>query len=244
MILNRFANNLRIDVNFESEMLVQCLSLFNQCSKIVEEVGVFIDGKEDYNLDSGTILLDKLDEINMVKVNKIESFHINAMSGYQDLRRRLFDTFEAYSPLMGIINNNLDAFIPLDINELNEVHKLAKIVVGNLGIFILRQYEFEDAIAGGKMEFSLEMYLKNNNMDSDALVNMYNAIKTKVDTYRPTIEIFDEHPELEEAFMEKVGPWFYDINYMEYQDVLDVINEKLDPEDLKVKLNGGTDGDL
>ena len=244
MVINSFANSVKVDINYELRALEQGMRLFNTCNRLIDSIKNYLDDQSSYDLDSGLILLDKLDEVVSVELGTLESFSLNSVSGYQDLRRRLFDTFEAYYPLKAIISSSLEVFVPLDINELQEVNFLLKVVAGHLGIFIVRQYEFESAKNGEEMEFSLKMYLENNKIDKEGFISLYEGMLNRVNEYRPRIGIFDEHPELEEAFMEKVGPWFYDINYIEYQDVMDVINEKLDPEDLKVKLNGGTDGDL
>lgn len=244
MVLNNFSIGVKVDINYELRTIEQGMRLFKTANRLIDSIEVFLNDESKYDMDNGLILLDKLDEVICVDIATLESFSLNAVSGYQDLRRRLFDCFEAYYPLKAIITSNLESFIPLDINELNEVHFLMKTMAGHLGIFITRQFEFESFKEGNAPEMSLEMYLANNKMDKQAFLDLYKGMQERITLYRPKIEIFDEHPELEESFMEKVGPWFYDINYMDYQDVLDVINDKLDPEDLKAKLNGGTDGDL
>ena len=242
MEINKYSNTVQVDSNYLINALEEGMKLFNLSNKLIDSIVPFIEDKSKYDLDNGTILLDKLEELTSLNVKTVESFHLNAVSGYQDLRRRLFDTFESYYRLLAIINPTLDAFIPLDMDELNEVLELLKRMSGHLGIFIMRQFEFETSKEN--MEFAVEVYLGNHKMGLSDLETLYTYMMNKVNEYRPRIETFDEYPHLEEQFMEKVGPWFYDIDYIKYEDVIAVIEDKLDPEDLKVKLNGGSNGDL
>lgn len=243
MIINRFANNVKIDIKYELATLEEGVNLFNLCNKLIDEIEVYLNNEEEYDLDNGIILLDSLDALTSIRVSTLESFHLNAVSGYQDLRRRLFDAFEAFYPLKAIVSSSLEVFVPLDENELNDVYSLLKIVAGHLGLFIVRQYEFEKYKKGAEPEFSLRMYLENNKIGFEQFVEWFDGMLNRIEKYRPRIDTFDEHPELEDLFMEKVGPWFYDIKYIDYKDVLAIINDELDPEDLKAKLNGN-DGDL
>lgn len=242
MEINKYLTGVQIDNRYLTETLEQSVALFKLSSKLIDFIKVYTDGEEVYDLDNGIVLLDRIEEITTIHVNAIESFHLNSVSGYQDLRRRLFDTFESYYRMKAIIMPTLESFIPLDMNELNEILSLLKRLSGHLGVFILRQYGLDDL--NGELEFSVETFKGNSRMTDEDLVNLCNVIKEKIKEYRPRIETFDEYPELEEQFMEKVGPWFYDVDYIAYQDVIDVINEKLHPDDLKAKLNGGNDGDL
>lgn len=244
MIINRFANNVKIDINYELNTLEEGLNLFNLCNRLIGEIEVYLTNEEEYDLDNGIILLDSLDALTSIRLSTLESFHINAVSGYQDIRRRLFDAFEALYPLKAIVASSLEVFVPLDEDELTDVYELLKIVSGHIGIFIFRQFEFMKYKNGEEPEFSLKMYLENHKISFEGFLDLYKGLLNKVKIYRPRIDTFDEHPELEDLFMEKVGPWFYDIKYIDYKDVLDVINDKLDPEDLKVKLNGEDNGDL
>ena len=75
--------------------------------------------------------------------------------------------------------------------------------------FVLQDFEIEDTLEGiaSGGEYSIDEvfdgYLKANSLSVEEFAETFNQY---YQTYKFKLEVFDEHPELEEAFEKVVGP--------------------------------------
>lgn len=243
MKLNKeFSGN--VDSNYLIDVFKEGFNLLRKYDSLINFASEYIENPSSYTTDEGILFLDVVGDIIELNLGAISSFHLNSLSGYQDLKRRISDAFENYYKLVDLVTPDYDAFLPIELDNLKEALGLAKSSYGHLALFLVRQFEMEGLTEENfkeEVEFSLENACKDLGISSPkAVLDIRDFLTNKVSEYKPQIEIFDEYPELEDKFFEKVGKEFYDLDYLTYEDVMNIIDEKLDPEDLKKKLNDST----
>ena len=230
-----------IDANFLINVFKEGFNLLRKYDSIINTGLDYIENPSTYTTDEGIIFLDIVGEFLDLEIENLTTFYIDSISGYQDLKRRLCDGFEFYYKVRDLVLDDYDAFLPIEMDNLKELVKLCKSSYGHIALFLVRQFEMETLTEENfkdVVEFSLENACKDLGISSaESVLNLRGLLLEKVSEYKPRIEIFDEYPELEDKFFNKVGNEFYDLEYLTYDDVMNVIEEKLDPEDLKRKLN-------
>lgn len=240
MKLNRDFEN-SIDSNYLVSVFKDGFALLRKYDNLIEYIEGYVENPSSYDNDEGIIFLDVIGELIDLNISNLDRFYINSYSGYQDLKRRLSDGFEAYYKVLEIVTPDYDAFLPIQMKDLERVLRLLKSSYGHLALFLVRQFEMEELTVENfknTVEFSLENACKDLGfIDAESVLTLRGFLSDKVREYKPKIEIFDEYPELEDRFFEKVGQEFYDLDYLTYDDVINIIEEKLDPDDLKRRLD-------
>lgn len=229
------------DSNFLMVVFKDGFNLLRKYDNLIVSIENYLEDPSSYTTDEGIIFLDIVGDLIELDVEHLTTFHINSISGYQDLKRRLSDGFENYYKLIDLLTPDYDAFLPIELSNLKEALRLAKNSYGHFALFLVRQFEMDDLTEENfesNVEFSLENACKDLGISGAFnVLSLRDLLNEKVKEYKPRIEIFDEYPDLEDKFFNKVGTEFYDLDYLTYEDVINVIEEKLDPEDLKRKLN-------
>lgn len=227
---NNFLGN--VDATFLVDVLTQSMRLYNASEDLIENVEGSLKDSTDFNADLGYEILTRLEDLVDSNLTAIERFYEGRVSGYPELNRRLKDVLINFNHIKRIINPLLDEFVPLTFDESKAVLKYLKAVVGHLCIFIRKQYELEDYLDGKEPEFSLEVYMSNTGLGRDEIESLNIKLAARAIAYRPRIAIFEEYPQLEQPFFDRVGEEFYDLEYLNVQYVLDVVNDKMSAEDL------------
>lgn len=229
------------DANFLINVFKEGFNLLRKYDNLINTGLDYLEDPSTYTTDEGIIFLDIVGEFLDLEIENLTTFYIDSISGYQDLKRRLCDGFEFYYKIRDLVIDDYDAFLPIEMDNLKELVRLCKSSYGHIALFLVRQFEMESLTVenfNDVVEFSLENGCRDLGISTaTAVIDLRGLLLEKVSEYKPRIEIFDEYPELEDKFFNKVGNEFYDLEYLTYDDVMDVIEERLDPEDLKRKLN-------
>ena len=240
MKLNNGYNG-NVDSNFLISVFKDGFNLLRKYDYVINSIEGYLKDPNSYTTDEGIIFLDVIGDVIEIEIPSLTSFYLNSISGYQDLKRRLSDGFDSYYKLVDLVSSDYDAFLPIEMDNLKETLRLAKTSYGHLALFLVRQFEMEsihEENYNERIEFSLENACKDLGFATmNSVFDLREYLLTKVSEYKPKIEIFDEYPDLEDKFFNKVGQEFYDLEYLTYEDVIDIIEEKLDPEDLKRRLD-------
>lgn len=240
MKLNRFYSG-DADSKFLISVFKEGFTLLTKLDYVIDSVEGYLENPDSYVVDEGLIFLDVLGDVLDLSIKNLDSFYVNSLSGYQDLKRRISDAFDNYYKFKDLVQDDYDAFVPVEFKVLPELLKVTKSCYGHLALFLVRQYEMEELTLENfteKVEFSLENACKDLGISSpEDVLKIRGLLLERVSEYKPKIEVFDEYPDLEDKFFEKVGNDFYDLDYLTYEDVMDIIEERLDPEDLRKRLD-------
>lgn len=230
-----------VDSNYLISVFKDGFSLLRKYDVLIGSIEGYLEEPSSYTTDNGIIFLDEVGDLLELEIPNLYKFYINSISGYLDLKRRLSDGFDAYYKLVELVTPDYDAFLPIEIDNLKEALRLIKVSYGHLSLFLVRQFEMEELTEENfkdTVEFSLENACKDLGFPTAKnVLELREFLLSKISEYKPKIEIFDEYPELEDKFFNKVGQEFYDLNYLTYDDVINVIEERLDPDDLKRRLD-------
>lgn len=243
MKLNRLYSG-DADSMFLISVFKEGFTLLRKLDYVIESLENYLENPNSYDIDEGLIFLDAIGDVLDLDVHNLDTFYVNSLSGYQDLKRRISDAFDNYYKFRDLVQGDYDAFVPVEFKNLEVLLKYSKSCYGHLSLFLVRQFEMEELTLenfNDKVEFSLQNACKDLGINNaESVLKVRGFLLEKVNAYKPKIEIFDEYPELEDKFYEKVGQEFYDSDYLTYEDVINVIEEKLDPEDLKKRLDEAT----
>lgn len=235
---NNYSSN--VDSKFLIDVFKEGFSLLRVYDKLIDLVEGHVENPDGYGNDEGIILLDYMTDLMELDITSLNTFYINSISGYQDLKRRLSDSFDYYYKIIEKVTPDYEAYLPIEIPDLKEVVSMMKASYGHMALFLVRQFEMESLTLENfkdTVEFSLENACSEFGLGAEGILSLRQLLLERVTEYRPRISVFDEYPDLEDKFFNKVGVEFYDLNYLTYTDVMNVIEDKLDPEDLKRKLN-------
>lgn len=190
--VERFSEFFASCVNTVSS-LIELDELFNDfLDKNIEEDELF-DALDDLSLDSDAIY-----------------FIAKSFSSINISRNKyLANTAE----LLKVFEDNVYKIVSVgrdpDKGDVLILQKELKRVVGGLVYFVLQDFEIEDTLEGiaSGGEYSIDEvfdgYLKANSLSVEEFAETFNQY---YQTYKFKLEVFDEHPELEEAFEKVVGP--------------------------------------
>lgn len=231
---NNFLGN--FDATFLTDVLKTSMTIYNKGEALISDIVGYVNGTVPYTNDEGYMILDQLEEFVQTDISSLVKFYDGRTSGYFDLNRRLKDVIKNFYRVKDVVDPLLDEFVPLTLNELKGVLKYTKAMVGHLCVFVRKQYEFADYLNGGKCEFSLEVYMHDNNLTKEDINNLDIKMAARAIAYRPKIAVFEQYPDLEQPFFDKVGEEFYDLEFINVKHVLDIINDVISPEDLLKEL--------
>lgn len=221
-----------VDATFFVEVLTQSMKLYTNSEDLIINVEDSLKDSSNFNADLGYEILTRFEDLMDSNLSQLERFYEGRVSGYPELNRRLKDVLINFNQIKRVISPLLDEFVPLTFEESKGVLKYLKFLVGHLCIFIRKQFELEDYLAGNEPEFSLEVYMSNMGLTFDDVKSLNIKLAARAIAYRPKIAIFEEYPQLEQPFFDRVGEEFYDLEYLNVQYVLDVVNDKMSAEDL------------
>ena len=240
MKLNKLYNG-DVDSKFLISVFKEGFTLLRKLDDVIDSVEGYLENPDGYVIDEGLIFLDVLGDVLDLSIKNLDSFYVNSLSGYQDLKRRISDAFDNYYKLVDLVQGDYDAFVPIEFKVLPELLKVSRSCYGHLALFLVRQFEMESLTVenfNDVVEFSLENACKDLGINTaQNVIKIRDLLLERVSEYKPKIEVFDEYPDLEDKFFEKVGQEFYDLEYLTYEDVMAIIEERLDPEDLRKRLD-------
>lgn len=234
---NNFLGN--FDATFLTDVLKTSMTVYNKGEALISEIVGYVNGTVPYTNDEGYMVLDQLEEFVQTDISQLEKFYDGRTSGYFDLNRRLKDVIKNFYRVKDVVEPLLDEFVPLTLNELKGVLKYTKAMVGHLCVFVRKQYEFADYLNTGRCEFSLEVYMHDNNLTKTDINDLDIKMAARAIAYRPKIAVFEQYPDLEQPFFDKVGEEFYDLEYINVKHVLDIVNDVITAEDLLKELYEG-----
>lgn len=234
---NNFLGN--FDATFLTDVLKTSMTVYNKGEALISEIVGYVNGTVPYTNDEGYMVLDQLEEFVQTDISQLEKFYDGRTSGYFDLNRRLKDVIKNFYRVKDVVEPLLDEFVPLTLNELKGVLKYTKAMIGHLCVFVRKQYEFADYLNTGRCEFSLEVYMHDNNLTKTDINDLDIKMAARAIAYRPKIAVFEQYPDLEQPFFDKVGEEFYDLEYINVKHVLDIVNDVITAEDLLKELYEG-----
>lgn len=226
-----------VDATFLVEVLKESINLYNKGEDLIVNVTDLAKDESAYCTDVGYEVLSRFEDLLESKLEMIYRFFDGRVSGYPEMNRRVNDLLSLFEKNKRVIEPLLDEFVPLTFKEFNFVLNNLKAMIGHLCIFIRKQYELDSYLEGQAPEFSLEVYMNSNGFDKAWVESLVVKLAARAIAYRPRIAIFDEYPEFEQPFFDRVGDEFYDLEYLNVQYVLDVVNDNLSVEDLLTLLN-------
>lgn len=232
------SNNLcgSLDSSFYVNLLSECMKLYNSGDRLIYTISDYL--KEDnFDADAGYEVLSILEDFLDFELPYLNLFFEGRASGYPDLNRRLKDILINLDNIKFVVEPLLDEFVPLTLSEAEGVKTYLMHAIGHLCIFIKRQFELTDYINEDVLEFSLEVYMSDNNLVKEDIEKLYIQLTARSIAYRPKVAVFEEYPNLEQPFFDKVGDEFYDLEFINPALVIDVINDKITPEELLTLIN-------
>ena len=81
--------------------------------------------------------------------------------------------------------------------------------------------------------------MHDNNLTKTDINDLDIKMAARAIAYRPKIAVFEQYPDLEQPFFDKVGEEFYDLEYINVKHVLDIVNDVITAEDLLKELYEG-----
>lgn len=239
MLLNKLQLMKDVDTQYLLEVLTSSL-------KIIKEGVLVLDLMENYTKDEGANyqpnvdgygVLSSIEEVIDLDYSSINKFYLSNATGHADLVRRQRDFLDGFTRFLDASNSLLDLYVPPTYVELVELEKLLKSSIGHLCVFVRKQFEFDNLEVSDKVDFVLQTYLDNNGISLEDALKIDVFLLSKIVQYRPKIAVFDKYPEYEVRFFDLVGEEFYDMEYLDIAKVLDIINEKITPEELLEEIN-------
>lgn len=237
MKLNNLQVLSKVDTPYLVSVLEKCMSINKLCNSIIVELTPYMTKEVEYTTDEGYAVLSTLEEIVDVDYKDLQKFYEGNVSGNPAMIRRVRDFLYNYSRALDYVDEALGPYVPLTFEELNRVYVLLGHALGHLCIFIRSQFEFSEYVEDGVLDYVLEVYLKNNSLTKEDAARINADLKLKAEMYRPKIAVFDKYPEYEESFFDIVGEEFYDLEYLDVKQVVEVIEGKLSPEGLLEAIN-------
>lgn len=235
-----------------TNMVDEVYSMINDLVGVVKSLNRFIDDKIDDD-----DLLDILEEAQISSYANFNKFALDSSSNISSLNRsvrtmidvKVYDAngdVEKEVPgLISTFNKEISQIVysgaAPSISEIEKMRTFLSKMIGALAYFL-------------KFEFNLDKSIETSETDDmivDAVISEYcdridesvldwcNTIMEVLKVYRPRLEVFDEHPELEEQFDVIMGPYLTD--GMSEDLTLDIVNDviagKISPQDVWGILN-------
>lgn len=227
----------------------KCENLFGECYTVLttlRELKEIMVTEEEYNTKHDSIedfeyyQLDVLEGILEINVGATIDIFVKAVGSKDACTHRRLRTFQQeFEGLKGRAERYAMAYLPLMENELND---LADSIIECLGQITFYMY----------YQFGMDIFMKGFVEDADELevdINMFNycdkagldITKTAVmidkvrQENKPTLPVFDEIPELEEAFYELVGAHVKDFEKLESKLTVSDVKFMVDNKDLDVQ---------
>ena len=155
------------------------------------------------------------------------------------LARRLKNAMEYYQSGIGLIRDYTTAYVPLSEDEINKLTTCVNGILGHLSMFIYYEFNLDETLQtledGTELivDINIYQYCESQSRDLKDLILYVRNIR---DSYRPSLPIFEEHPEYENVFYDIAGPFVQDFDSLEdslvAEDVLRVVcDDSLDIEE-------------
>lgn len=127
------------------------------------------------------------------------------------------------------------------ISEVEKIKSFVSKMIGNLAYFLKFEFKIDDTLKSAEDGEMIVDAAVSEYCDSadEPVVDWCNSILDVLKVYKPKLEVFDEHPELEEPFATIMGPFLTDgiSEDLTIDIVNDVISGKISPQDIWGILN-------
>lgn len=163
--------------------------------------------------------------------------------------RRLRSALDFKAKTLALVEQLSNAYVPLSDNEIRTLKKLMGQTIGHLSTFIYYQFGLDvtkECIKNNEdteVNIDLLQYCEVLQQSVEDLLNIVDSARL---TFRPSMPIFEEFPELEEEFIDIAGAYVQDFevldDYITKEDVITVLeNPNLDLESFIQAIEGRKD---
>lgn len=227
----------------------KCLNLFGECFtvlNVLRDLKEIMVTEEEYNTKHEAIedfeyyQLDVLEQILEINVGTTIDIFIKAVGSKDACTHRRLRMFQQeFAGLKAGAEKYSMAYLPLMENELNDLEDSIVECLGQITYYMYYQFGMDIFMKGfvedaDELEVDINMF---NYCDKAGLEITKTAVmidKTRQEN-KPTLPVFDEIPELEEAFYELVGAHVKDFEKLETKLTVSDVKFMLDNKDLEVQ---------
>lgn len=183
--------------------------------------------------------LDELNRLLDIKDTEIMLKFAKALSA-KDLvtNRRLRSALDFKAKLVELTDKCVMAYVPLNDEEGKSFNSMMKQCIGHLSTFILYQFDLDATQSciedGVEIEANLDL-VNYCDAHGKTIQDILEIVVNAMTKYKPVLPIFEEFPELEDQFLEIVGPFVQDFemleDYLTKEDVIKIVEtQNLDLE--------------
>lgn len=237
MKLNEVQVKSGVDSNYLLSILEKCMAITKEGTSCVNVLQEYIEDSSKYNTEEGYAVLDVLEGLVSIPIDDLEEFFKANVSGSPVFTRRLSDFLVLYTDCLEVIDNALAMYTPLTYSELERVFVTLKKALGHLCMFTIYQFELNYKFVGTEVDDVANLYMRKHGISEDEMCKICTQLAAKAVVYRPVTSTFDKYPEKEAPFFDIVGPEFYDLEYIDIQQVMDIIDGVITPEQLLEQIN-------
>lgn len=206
------------------------LRALNQLEPVLltpKEAGRF--GDEEFSYEQLDSLDNFLAEISLVNLRNFASYNCASTEGIQ---RRVNTALYYLDQLVAEAELRSAAYAPMSDEIIEKMKNLTGLVIGELAYFTYFQFGLDVTAAskaeGNELEISppINDFLSSRREDLETLLTM---LSKNVLEHRPQLTIFEQVPELEDAFYEVAGAFIQDFDILGEFVTLDVIKSVIAP---------------
>lgn len=157
-------------------------------------------------------------------------------------RRRLNFFNGSYQALLNIIDKNTTMWLPYDKESYEKIQGLIKESLGQICCYLYYQFELgtvynlEDNEDIFSLSDAFDYWKTEKGVSDKELKNLVNFIFDTTLECRPTMGVFEMHPEYLEPFQEIVGQAIYDCEDVSLREIKEVVNGNVPVEDFLEEL--------
>lgn len=191
--------------------------------------------------------LDALEEAGVELQLRYITIFSGSMAGTSDvLNRRIANASALLTTLKETVLSLVNKYVPLTYEENKFLHELATECLGDLAYFAYYQFNLDktesDIKAGLDYEVNVVVAHWSDSSNKMTLEDLLEYLGRIIKNHKPSLTLFEQFPELEDAFFDMVGPYAMDLeefsDFITLDHVKSVVEEKITPQQLVIELKG------
>lgn len=240
IIKNEFRQNGSINDGTFRDMFINCVSILDRLLFIEESAPITEDKRheiEKQEIDADYYMLDLLSEVTGISIaDSTDIITLSYACKNNVIARRMTEGLKYLRQLIELSQDAVELYTPLEEDEVKRVKDLLSNTIGCLSFSIFKQFDMQitlDTLDTDRVDinnvivnaadvgFPVFSYFSED-ADMFTLMKELSKVVTK---FKPTLELFEEYPELEEPFYDAVAEYAYDFTILEPYLTIDIIKE-------------------
>lgn len=224
------------DSRKKGEILNEGLHVLSESNRLRVAMKEFSENKDSTFQDSMNLVVS-YEEFLILETSTLDFCSSVGVGTSGAIRRRITCFGACLNKVKSLLKPNVDAFIPLEEKEFQEVYQYLKEAVGQLACYISYQFglreisSLDDSSEIEEVTDAVDFWLRDKKKGLDTLRDLATYTNELVIECHPYMGVFEKYDNLLEPFMDLVGEVIYDCADITVKTVLDVIEGRLDVDE-------------